>query len=697
MIKPLNFHTKVLVGLTNNVRRIALVLVTLVLQVTAITTTGSSVIYAAPCPEGMSQLDCQAIYGPWVDWLPEGAQCLSGSPSPSDFNEQTSGGSVYILGDSITVRSESEYQEGFKAKQIGTYIDASVGRSWDGPGDSSQSKTKDGSYKKASVAVDDDRSAIQSASGIVIALGSNGGTDGNPIDQIISKFRKINGSAPIWWVNVTGTDQWKSANLKSYMGKFNKALSASSSSGDFRVIDWAGAVAPDGDPFTTPGLAPAKADPQGLLADGLHPNDRGVKVLANLVINSVTNGTNQPATASAGTSTCCAEGGSGVATVGEIVYGSASQEAKLPKSKDQITQTPSTSTTNFNQNRAIAWQYFIGKGLSAQQTAGLIGNMHAEAAFQADNAQNDSSWPSGGYGIVQWTGGRRDNLVKAMNDAGIGDLYKPEFADGKLPAQYAGILLGFELDYSWNELNSPYKYKSVFDKLMNMSSYRDTTKLIFDDYEGPGDDTLPDRVEHARQALEKYGASSAGAPGQTIPGSCPDTTGIGTGKGKFTTNTTVTFDGVNKMLNRAKGLTDLQGALFNKYCTTAGNPNGPNCAGWCAHIAAVVWGYNTGSYGSFPRSANGQWQYMKSTNHAHPGDRNPPIGALLYYDTGSAAGHVAVYVGDNMVFSNDILDSGSNIEGGVYITDASKIESVWNATYLGWSEPFYNGRVGFGS
>lgn len=65
-------------------------------------------------------------------------------------------------------------------------------------------------------------------------------------------------------------------------------------------------------------------------------------------------------------------------------------------------------------------------------------------------------------------------------------------------------------------------------------------------------------------------------------------------------------------------------------------------------------------------------------------DRNPPPGALVFWDTGRRAGHVALYLGGGQIASNDILRTGR-----VDIVDASAPESVWGARYLGWTVPYF--------
>ncbi|MEV7156986.1 peptidase M23 [Streptomyces misionensis] len=68
----------------------------------------------------------------------------------------------------------------------------------------------------------------------------------------------------------------------------------------------------------------------------------------------------------------------------------------------------------------------------------------------------------------------------------------------------------------------------------------------------------------------------------------------------------------------------------------------------------------------------------------HDGDRHPPPGALMYWDTGHRAGHIAVYLGNGKIASNDILRPGY-----IDVVDAGLIESKWGAKYVGWTPPYF--------
>ncbi|MEV0283490.1 CHAP domain-containing protein [Kribbella sp. NPDC050820] len=105
----------------------------------------------------------------------------------------------------------------------------------------------------------------------------------------------------------------------------------------------------------------------------------------------------------------------------------------------------------------------------------------------------------------------------------------------------------------------------------------------------------------------------------------------------------------------------------------------------CARLAANIWGRPRSGY----FSAAEQWRHMVATGNAHRGDRRPPVGALVFWETGGPYGHVAVYVGNGRVVSNDINDRVPG-EGGVYLVDVGLIESKWGATYLGWAPPIYS-------
>ncbi|MFI7142850.1 peptidase M23 [Streptomyces massasporeus] len=99
----------------------------------------------------------------------------------------------------------------------------------------------------------------------------------------------------------------------------------------------------------------------------------------------------------------------------------------------------------------------------------------------------------------------------------------------------------------------------------------------------------------------------------------------------------------------------------------------------CLAFVARVYGWN---FSGVPYAIDHYKEMPASMEHDK--DRNPPPGALMYWDTGQRAGHVAVYLGDGKIASNDILRPGY-----IDVVPATDIETKWGATYLGWAPPYF--------
>lgn len=105
----------------------------------------------------------------------------------------------------------------------------------------------------------------------------------------------------------------------------------------------------------------------------------------------------------------------------------------------------------------------------------------------------------------------------------------------------------------------------------------------------------------------------------------------------------------------------------------------------CARLAARIHGH---AHSGWP-SAIDQWEHYVDVGLAHPGDGDPPPGALVFWDT-DPFGHVAVYLGDGMVVTSDIYDRVTGRKGGVYLAPMSDVTSdFWHLPYLGWAPPVY--------
>jgi hypothetical protein len=108
------------------------------------------------------------------------------------------------------------------------------------------------------------------------------------------------------------------------------------------------------------------------------------------------------------------------------------------------------------------------------------------------------------------------------------------------------------------------------------------------------------------------------------------------------------------------------------------------CFNKCDHLAGDIWGYEeaSGYYSAFTH-----WQAAVAQGIAVAEDREPPLGALLFWETGRPFGHVATYIGNGMVVTNAGGEYGSNVF--IYYADWYDVVGY---EYLGWAPPVFFGE-----
>ncbi len=87
------------------------------------------------------------------------------------------------------------------------------------------------------------------------------------------------------------------------------------------------------------------------------------------------------------------------------------------------------------QNARVIWNFLKYKGLSDAAAAGVLGNIQAESGFKPGIEEIANGI---GYGLIQWSFGRRDALEKAASERGVS------------PSD-----LQFQLEYLWEESLDP--------------------------------------------------------------------------------------------------------------------------------------------------------------------------------------------------------------------------------------------------
>jgi hypothetical protein len=99
-------------------------------------------------------------------------------------------------------------------------------------------------------------------------------------------------------------------------------------------------------------------------------------------------------------------------------------------------------------------------------------------------------------------------------------------------------------------------------------------------------------------------------------------------------------------------------------------------------VRAQCWGVPS-LYGSAIEAWNG-------ARYKHPGDRNPPAGAPIYYKGGNY-GHAVIFCGPD--HGNDIRSTDCTSSYDVSDVPISWVESNWGYVYLGWTEDINGVRV----
>jgi len=123
-------------------------------------------------------------------------------------------------------------------------------------------------------------------------------------------------------------------------------------------------------------------------------------------------------------------------------------------------------------NKDIIWNRLITEGFSAEQTAGIMGNLQQEHNF-------NTSLEPGGLGIAQWTNNRMDNLLAKNNPYDINT----------------------QLDFLMEELNGGY---SNVKQLILQSDLYGSTINFQNHFERCGICMESNRLQYARSILDIY-------------------------------------------------------------------------------------------------------------------------------------------------------------------------------------------------
>lgn len=205
--------------------------------------------------------------------------------------------------------------------------------------------------------------------------------------------------------------------------------------------------------------------------------------------------------------------------------GQAAAQVSTPSSTSgDVCSCPTSGDTTLTggDNEEKAYNYFVSKGLTPQQSAGIIGNLMLESGMDptiVEGGSHSSTPASSGWGIAQWTPG-----------TGITSIASAAHVSGPIDQ------LGTQLDILWAELTGnagSSDDSQVLKDLKSTTTVEDAVLAFqgnstaggkYTGFERPADESasVPARTAFAKKALQQYGGGAGGA-GVGASGGCSTT------------------------------------------------------------------------------------------------------------------------------------------------------------------------------
>ncbi len=356
-------------------------------------------------------------------------------------------------------------------------------------------------------------------------------------------------------------------------------------------------------------------------------------------------------------------------------------------------------------NQAKIMNYLVSKGMKPFQAAGAVGNLMWESGGLLDPAalEDHGSGTPGytGHGIVQWSKDRwrtdygpyvSGGFTATVDAARTSDL--TDFAPYPVkPPLDPNTLLGYaaknntkwqdlgtQAAFMWEEISPGGNRSTVLATMEATTDYTSAATVWFNDYESPGDSTLPNRIKDASDALTAYGGgggttTTTPATGTTTPtaGTCTAATTCTGGSGTTTVNLSPT---------RQTAICLAQQELATKWTPLPAVPRMGYLVytdgakeEWCADF--VSWIYKQAGY-PFSGGTSGGWRLpavdqieqlgkLNSTFHWHDaaGYTPKPGDLAIHKNAANSVSHVNMVISvSGTVISLIGGDQGSGPYGG---------------------------------
>lgn len=328
------------------------------------------------------------------------------------------------------------------------------------------------------------------------------------------------------------------------------------------------------------------------------------------------------------------------------------------------------------------WDYLIQKKvgndtLTPEQVAGIMGNIQTESTNYRNGTSHigvpfnpdATEFPGenrGGYGLVQWTGGRRTALVNAAVGVSVGNIF-------------------FQLDFLWNEMNQRRALTYSGTEAEGLAAIKtkgeagvvEATIFFHDNFERSSQSraqVLATRAEHAKKW---YNLLKNQGPGSST-GGCPTNTDASPLIKKvleyayptYIPQTTVPLEAYAKAVDIAQG---------EQRYVGGGIHEGIDCGGF---VTTLI--YDSGfdkNYNSGAKGGNtGPQKAWLDANWTNLGDASAiDTGTLKAGDVAISTSHTFIYVGTNI---------GKGWEGKDFGGGDPAFSGVASASYGGTGAPW---------
>ena len=335
--------------------------------------------------------------------------------------------------------------------------------------------------------------------------------------------------------------------------------------------------------------------------------------------------------------------------------------------------TTSGSTLVGSENTEKAFNFFVSKGFSEKQTAGILGNFLWESDMNPKRVQGEGNIESntipstGGYGLAQW-----DDRKFAL-DAYAKDQGRPVYD------------LSLQLDFVMFELNG--SEKAAYEAFKLTTTIQEATDVWREKYERPGHLAIQERRDLANKAYGDY-ATGVGNPTPQAP----------------TPTATATCGGSGSIVAIAQAEL-AKGVLEDPIGCDAGNPSRPGDCGkevnkytdntleyWCADF--VSWVYKEAGK-PFTGGSSGGWRipsvegiqaWMEANAEFHTntaGSPDPQPGDVYVINNGEHIG-IVVKVEGGKLYAISGNTSTENFSNGVGVGDTVYSDYKSNSSITGY-------------